>query len=81
LSGADPLNLAGIVTPGRTVPGDRVASSILMASPFASQSGREVHMSEDLDRGAVWEARKALLRRVVGATRLLGSRADGTTTP
>lgn len=27
--------------------------------PIASQSGREVHMSEDLDRSAAWEARKA----------------------
>jgi ATP-dependent helicase Lhr and Lhr-like helicase len=31
LSGADPLNLAGISPPGRRCPGDRVASSIWMA--------------------------------------------------
>ena len=48
--------------------------------PIASQSGREVHMSEALDRSAAWEARKALLRRGVGATRLSVA-ADGMTTP
>ena len=80
LSGADPLNLAGIVTPGETVPRGSGRVLYLDGVPIASQSGREVHMSEDLDRGAAWEARKALLRRGVGATRL-GVAADGTTTP
>ena len=70
LSGADPLNLAGIVTPGETVPRGSGRVLYLDGVPIASQSGREVHMSEDLDRGAAWEARKALLRRGVGATRL-----------
>jgi hypothetical protein len=38
-------------------------------------------MSDALDRGTAWEARKALLRRGVGASRLLVA-ADGmTTTP
>ncbi|MGH8592079.1 MAG: Lhr family helicase, partial [Gammaproteobacteria bacterium] len=70
LSGADPLNLVGIVTPGNTVPRGSGRVLYLDGVPIASQSGREVHMSEDLDRGAAWEARKALLRRGVGATRL-----------
>ncbi|MGH8581292.1 MAG: hypothetical protein ACREWG_00585 [Gammaproteobacteria bacterium] len=70
LSGADPLNLAGIVTPGGTVPRGSGRVLYLDGVPIASQSGREVHMSEDLDQGAAWEARKALLRRGVGATRL-----------
>jgi hypothetical protein len=33
-------------------------------------------MSDALDRGAAWEARKALLRRGVGASRLGGRRRD-----
>ena len=37
-------------------------------------------MSEALDRAAAWEARKVLLRRGVGAARLLVA-ADGPTTP
>jgi ATP-dependent Lhr-like helicase len=80
LSAADPLNLVGIVTPGNTVPRGSGRVLYLDGVPIASQSGREVHMSEDLDRSAAWEARKALLRRGVGATRLVVA-ADGTTTP
>jgi hypothetical protein len=38
----------------------------LDGAPIASQSGREVHMSEDLDRGAAWEARKALCGEASG---------------
>lgn len=79
LSGADPLNLTGIVTPGGTVPRGSGRVLYLDGVPIASQSGREVHMSEDLDRGAAWEARKALLRRGVGASRLVVA-AGGTTT-
>ncbi|MGH8567804.1 MAG: hypothetical protein ACREXU_07235, partial [Gammaproteobacteria bacterium] len=71
LSAADPLNLVGIVTPGNTVPRGSGRVLYLDGVPIASQSGREVHMSEDLDRAAAWEARKALLRRGVGATRLV----------
>jgi len=80
LSGADPLNLAGIVTPGETVPRRSGRNLHLDGVPIASQSGREVHMSEDRDRGAAWEARKALLRRGIGATRL-SVVADGMTPP
>ena len=80
LSGANPLNLTGIVTPGETVPRGSGRVLYLDGVPIASQSGREVHMSEDLDRSAAWEARKALLRRGVGATRLLVA-AHGTPTP
>ncbi|MGH8565578.1 MAG: DEAD/DEAH box helicase [Gammaproteobacteria bacterium] len=79
LSAADPLNLVGIVTPGNTVPRGSGRVLYLDGVPIASQSGREVHMSEDLDRGAVWEARKALLRRGVGASRLVVA-AEGSTT-
>ena len=79
LSAADPLNLAGIVTPGEAVPRGSGRVLYLDGVPIASQSGREVHMSKDLDRGAAWEARKALLRRGVGASRLVVA-ADGITT-
>ena len=67
MSGADPLTLAGIVTPAETVPRGLGRVLYLDGVPIASQSGGEVHMSEDLDPAA-WEARKALLRRGVGAT-------------
>jgi ATP-dependent helicase Lhr and Lhr-like helicase len=80
LSGGDPLNLAGIVTSGKTVPQRSARVLYLDGVPIASQSRREVRMSEDLDRGAAWEARKALLRRGVGATRLSVA-ADGPITP
>ena len=68
LSGADPLDLAGIVTPGGIVPGDRVASSIWMASP-SRRNPDASSMSEALDRAAAWEARKAQVRRGIGAIR------------
>ena len=79
LSGADPLDLAGIVTPGGIVPRGSGRVLYLDGVPIASQSGREVHMSEALDRAAAWEARKALVRRGIGATRLVVA-ADSTTT-
>ncbi len=66
LSGADPLNLAGIVTLGGTVPRGSGRGLYLDGVPIASQSGREIHMSEDLDRAAVWEARKALCGKALG---------------
>ena len=40
-----------------------------MRSPFGETRG-EIHMSEALDRTIAWDARKALLRRGVGASRL-----------
>ena len=46
--GADPLNLAVIVTPGGIVPGESGRVLYLDGVPIASQSGREVHMSEAL---------------------------------
>jgi len=70
LSAADPLNLVGIVTPGNTVPRGSGRVLYLDGVPIALQSGHEVRMSEDLDQAAAWEARKALLRRGVGTTRL-----------
>jgi hypothetical protein len=42
----------------------------LDAVPVASKHGREIHMSEALDRTTAWDVRKALLRRGVGTSRL-----------
>jgi ATP-dependent Lhr-like helicase len=66
LSGADPLNLAGIVTPGPKLPvltGNRLLYRD--GVPLALLAGGEVKFLETLDAGAEWAARKALLR---GAT-------------
>lgn len=48
--------------------------------PGGAKHGREIHMSETLDGTAIWDARKALLRRGVGASRLSVA-AEGTTAP
>jgi ATP-dependent helicase Lhr and Lhr-like helicase len=55
LSGVDPLNLAGIITPAGTVPRGSACPLSGWRHPIASESGREVHMSEPLDRGAAWK--------------------------
>jgi ATP-dependent Lhr-like helicase len=63
LSGADPLNLAGILTPGpklAALTGNRVLYRD--GIPVASLAGGEVVFLEALEPGVQWEARKALLR-------------------
>jgi ATP-dependent Lhr-like helicase len=63
LSGADPLNLAGILTPGPKAPaltGNRVL--FRDGLPIALLAGAEVQFLETLDPATEWEARKALLR-------------------
>jgi len=63
LSGADPLNLVGILTPGPKLPaltGNRVLYR--HGLPVALLAGGEVHVLETLDAASQWEARKALLR-------------------
>jgi len=68
LSGADPLNLVGILTPGprlaaltgnRLVYGDGV--------PIAVLSGGKVQFLVDLDAAAQWEAQNRLLRSAAPA--------------
>jgi len=66
LSGADPLNLAGILTPGPKLPaltGNRLLYRDGL--PIALFTGGEVQFLEALDPGAQWEVRKALLRGAV----------------
>ena len=68
LSGADPLNLVGIVTPGARLPalaGNRVLYRD--GVPVALLAGGEVSFLEDLPAAEQWEARNRLLRRHVPA--------------
>ena len=63
LSGADPLNLVGILTPGpklAALTGNRVLYGDGL--PVALLAGGEVKFLEALDTRREWEARKALLR-------------------
>jgi ATP-dependent helicase Lhr and Lhr-like helicase len=66
LSGADPLNLVGILTPGprlAALTGNRVLYRDGL--PVALLAGGEVQFLETLDPASQWEARKALLRGAV----------------
>ena len=81
LSAADPLNLAGIVTPG----GDDALG--IGACPLPGWRPHRVAIGAEgpHERGPrpgrrLWEARKALLGRGIGASRLVVA-TDGMTTP
>jgi ATP-dependent Lhr-like helicase len=68
LSGADPLNLAGILTPGAklaALTGNRLLYRDGL--PMASLSGSDVQVLTGLDAATQWEARKTLLRSAVPA--------------
>jgi ATP-dependent helicase Lhr and Lhr-like helicase len=72
VSGADPLNLIGIITPGARLPaltGNRVLYRDGL--PVATLAGGEVQFLETLDPAIEWEARNALLRRIRKAPSLL----------
>src|SRR4029079_16430847 len=59
LSAVDPLNLAGILTPGEKIPrlpGNRVLFE--GGVPIALQAGGEVKVLAPLDAASEWEARK-----------------------
>jgi ATP-dependent Lhr-like helicase len=63
LSGADPLNLSGVLTPGprlAALTGNRVLYRDGM--PVALFAGGEVQFLQTLDAADEWEAQKALLR-------------------
>lgn len=63
LSGADPLNLVGIITPGprlAALTGNRILYRD--GVPVASLAGGDVQFHEKLEPRLEWEARKALLR-------------------
>ena len=69
LSGADPLNLAGILTPGpklAALTGNRLL--FRDGLPAALLAGGEVQFLVTLDAASQWEARKALLRGAVPAS-------------
>jgi ATP-dependent Lhr-like helicase len=69
LSGADPLNLAGILTPGpklAALTGNRLLYRDGL--PVAFLAGGEVQFLETLDTPTQWEARKALVRGAVPAS-------------
>jgi ATP-dependent Lhr-like helicase len=64
VSGVDPLNLVGILTPGPKLAA--LAGNRLLyrdGLPAAVLSGGEVRFIEELDSATEWFARKALLRR------------------
>jgi ATP-dependent Lhr-like helicase len=70
LSGADPLNLAGILTPGAKVAaltGNRLVFKDGL--PIAALVGGKVEFLTEIDPGRQWEAKKKLLRSA--ATRSL----------
>jgi len=63
LSGADPPNLVGILTPGAKLAA--LAGNRLLyrnGLPIAPLAGGETHFYETLDPATEWQARKALLR-------------------
>ena len=71
LSGADPLNLLGIVTPGPRLPS--LAGNRLLyrdGLPIAAYAAGEVRFLESLGPKEEWEARNAVLRRHVPAALL-----------
>jgi ATP-dependent Lhr-like helicase len=63
LSGADPLNLVGILTPGARLPA-LTGNRLLFRDglPVASLAGGEVEFLATLDAATQWAARKHLLR-------------------
>ena len=69
VSGADPLNLVGILTPGSRLPaltGNRVLYRD--GVPLALLAGGEVRFLERIEPEAEWAARDALLRRQIPPT-------------
>ncbi len=69
LSGADPLNLVGILTPGprlAALTGNRVLYRD--GIPVAVLAGGEAQFLDDFDAAAEWQARKTLLRGAAPAS-------------
>jgi ATP-dependent helicase Lhr and Lhr-like helicase len=68
LSGADPLNLVGILTPGAKLAA-LTPNRVLYRDglPVALFAGGEVQFLEELDAATQWQARRALLRGAVPA--------------
>jgi len=68
LSGADPLNLVGLLTPGARLPA-LTANRVLYRDgiPIALLAGGEVRFLESLTPAEQWQAQNALVRRHVPA--------------
>jgi ATP-dependent Lhr-like helicase len=63
VSGADPLNLSGILTPGPRLPGLTGNRLVFRDGvPVATLVGGSVEFLADMDASEQWQARKALLR-------------------
>jgi ATP-dependent Lhr-like helicase len=68
VSGADPLNLVGILTPGARVPAISTNRVLYRnGRPAAVLLGREVRALDPLSEAELWEARKRLERRAPAA--------------
>ncbi|MEM7246010.1 MAG: DEAD/DEAH box helicase [Acidobacteriota bacterium] len=66
ISAADPLNVLGVLTPGKRLPGTQGNRLLLHAGrPIARLDGDEVSMLVEMGSGEAWEAEKSL-RRVLG---------------
>ncbi len=79
VSGADPLNLVGILTPGPKLPG--LASNRLLyrdGIPTAVLIGNDIQFLETLDDAKEWIAQKKLLRGPVQSPPLSPVAAFGT---
>ena len=63
VSGADPLNLIGIIAPGARIPA-LTGNRLLYRDgiPIASLTGGEIQFLEHVEASDEWQARKALLR-------------------
>jgi ATP-dependent Lhr-like helicase len=65
VSGADPLNVVGILTPGARIPSWRTNRILYRDGvPLAVREARQTHFLADIEAGEEWRARQALLRRV-----------------
>ncbi|NML44646.1 DEAD/DEAH box helicase [Ramlibacter sp. G-1-2-2] len=72
ISAVDPLNLAGILTPGEKVP--RLPGNRLLFEggvPVAVQSGGDVRYLQALEPAAQWEVKNLLIRRQQPASYIL----------
>jgi ATP-dependent helicase Lhr and Lhr-like helicase len=69
VSGADPLNLVGVLTPGARLAG-LTPNRVLYRDgvPLALAAGGEVRFLSELNTAEEWQARKILLRSAVPAT-------------
>jgi ATP-dependent Lhr-like helicase len=79
VSGADPLNLVGILTPGAKLPA-LAGNRILYRDgiPTAVLAAGDIQFLETLDDATEWIAQKALLRGPVSAPSILPNAAEPT---